>query len=479
MNWVEQVFVAIALTFCTGTLALVLWKALQQRCRIQNPQVVYLILRLICLLYVLPLGYVLIGITHRNRFLQSAGFWQINFYATTPVKVIMIVLESAWLYMILKPVVRYIKESWKYRDIYGGSVPEDNEEVLAYFLRLKKKLKIRRKVGLYRNDMLASPLIIGIFRCRIILPYSDYTNQQIKVILSHELMHHKSRDVAYKLIGMYIDSIILPKSSKKKEGMMDLLDEWSEYYCDMRSVRSLEGEVTAARYFEMILDVMRNSLSEQKDDYIFSMLYQNKSVLERRIEFMKRYKDVKLMATGTAAAMAFTFLLLNVTTAYAAGSQIASLNDFIYENIHHQDKDALLAEDQSDILPEVNVSGAEDDSYDSVEYANPEAEDVMPALDANEMVSINNWSVGAGVRMVGSAFTVKSGQKIAISCSAIPNTSTYRIGIMRLSNGNSTYVEGKGMFSHTFTAPADGQYRVYVQNQSGSTITASGSYYYY
>lgn len=478
MNWVEQVFVAISLTFCTGTLALVLWRALQRRCQIENPQVVYLALRLICLLYVLPFGYLLIGFTHRNRFLQSAGFWQVNFYATDPMKILLMAFEVLWLWMILKPVVRYIKESWGYRDVYGGSVPEDDEEVLACFEEIKAKLKIRRKVELLRNDLLAGPLILGIFRCKIILPYADYNTDQIKVILSHELMHHKSRDVGYKLIGMYIDSILKPKAPDKKGDMMKLLDEWSEYYCDMRSVRFLEGEITAARYFEMILEVMRNSLREQKNDYIFSMLYQNESVLERRIDFMKRYKDAKLMATGTAAAMAFAFVLLNVTTAYAAGSQIAGLNDFIYEKTHSEDT-ILASEDEWDGMSEIFTPGSEDASYEDIEYANPEAEDIMPALDANEMVSFNSWSVGAGVRMVGSAFSVNEGQKIVVSCSTVPNTSTYRIGIMRVSNGDSYSVEGKGILGHTFTAPAKGKYRVYVQNQSSSTITASGNYYYY
>ena len=74
-------------------------------------------------------------------------------------------------------------------------------------------------------------------------------------------------------------------------------------------------------------------------------------------------------------------------------------------------------------------------------------------------------------------FWVTKGQTIHIGSTAIPDSSTYWIGIMDGLN-NARYVEGSGSLSHDFAITSSGHYRVFVQNRSNVQITAGGTYYF-
>ena len=53
-------------------------------------------------------------------------------------------------------------------------IPEEEEAVREEFARVKKKLGIRSNIRLYRNDRITSPMLAGIFRCRVVLPDIAY-----------------------------------------------------------------------------------------------------------------------------------------------------------------------------------------------------------------------------------------------------------------------------------------------------------------
>ena len=92
--------------------------------------------------------------------------------------------------------------------------------------------------------------------------------------------------------------------------------------------------------------------------------------------------------------------------------------------------EALTADgSEENVLEEQQILGVMDRSYDTLEYAYPELEVISPLLSANEMATFN-WNVSPGTRMVSNQFWVTKGQTIHIGSTAIPDSSTYWIGIM-------------------------------------------------
>ncbi len=471
MNFISQVFFAGLATIATGTLALGIWKVVSGVCMRWNPRLPYLLLRMVCLLYVLPISYLWMQFAMHDGYVQVAGIWQMNFALAGGLREFAAVIVTGWIFLTGRQI-RVCLLAWiKKRRFYRSNIPEEDAAVLAEFTRVKEKLHIRKPVTLYRNSGIASPRMYGVLRCSVVLPMQRYSREQLSVIFYHELMHCRSCDVFYKLCSRYIGVVYhLGFISSRLAG---LLEEWSEYDCDMKAITAIRGEMSAARYFEMIVDSMEEASKQQDVNHIFSGLYESQLRLGRRIDYMKKYGKIRKITGGVTAIIAAAFVLVNVTSIYAAGNRMAEMHDELYQSVEVTDAETGGVQD----LEEFYLPAEEDTSYDALEYANPEAEIIMPLLDEEEIADIN-WTVSAGVRKVSTTFHVDAGQKIGISTVATPASSIYWIGIM--DEGNDVrYVQGSGTVAHEFEITESGRYRVLVQNRSKVTITASGSYMFY
>ena len=61
-------------------------------------------------------------------------------------------------------------------------------------------MKIKKKPQLLECSRIASPMMIGFFSPTILLPNTDYSDEELTVILKHELTHYKRGDLWYKLL---------------------------------------------------------------------------------------------------------------------------------------------------------------------------------------------------------------------------------------------------------------------------------------
>lgn len=68
------------------------------------------------------------------------------------------------------------------------------------FEKVKNEMKIKRKIEVYRCDLIVSPMCIGFIKPKIIMPYIEYTNDELELIFKHELTHLKRFDIWYKLL---------------------------------------------------------------------------------------------------------------------------------------------------------------------------------------------------------------------------------------------------------------------------------------
>ncbi|MCL2372752.1 MAG: hypothetical protein FWC78_05050 [Defluviitaleaceae bacterium] len=60
---------------------------------------------------------------------------------------------------------------------------------------------------LYFNPLAATPMLLGIFKPKIILPDRDYTHGQLAAILAHELTHLRRKDILIKWLTLAISAI--------------------------------------------------------------------------------------------------------------------------------------------------------------------------------------------------------------------------------------------------------------------------------
>ena len=68
-------------------------------------------------------------------------------------------------------------------------------------------MKIKSKPQLIECSKIASPMMIGFFKPVILIPNTDYSDNEFSVILKHELTHYKRCDIWYKLLLVIANSV--------------------------------------------------------------------------------------------------------------------------------------------------------------------------------------------------------------------------------------------------------------------------------
>ena len=82
--------------------------------------------------------------------------------------------------------------------IKAGNKEVSDIKILNLLSDCEEKLNIKTRVELSCNPLIASPMLIGFFRPRIILPAHELENKELSYIFVHELTHYKQRDMFYK-----------------------------------------------------------------------------------------------------------------------------------------------------------------------------------------------------------------------------------------------------------------------------------------
>ncbi|WP_312094909.1 M56 family metallopeptidase [Aminipila sp.] len=86
------------------------------------------------------------------------------------------------------------------KSVLRFSKPIEENHILELWVEIKKEMKIKRSIQLCTCKKVQSPMLIGFFRPFIFLPDSAYSDSDLKIILKHELIHYKRKDIWYKLL---------------------------------------------------------------------------------------------------------------------------------------------------------------------------------------------------------------------------------------------------------------------------------------
>lgn len=82
--------------------------------------------------------------------------------------------------------------------IRAGNTEVLDIKILNLLSDCEEKLNIKTRVELSYNSLIYSPIMIGFFRPRIVLPVHGLDDKELSYIFVHELTHYKQRDMFYK-----------------------------------------------------------------------------------------------------------------------------------------------------------------------------------------------------------------------------------------------------------------------------------------
>lgn len=118
------------------------------------------------------------------------------------------IISILWLTgIILFISYQYLGYALFKKSVLRWSIPVSNKRITELLNQLLADMNIKKNIKVMTCKKVSSPMVVGVFRPVILLPYEDFCIDDLKFILKHELIHYKRHDIWYKLFLMFANAV--------------------------------------------------------------------------------------------------------------------------------------------------------------------------------------------------------------------------------------------------------------------------------
>lgn len=153
---------------------------------------------------------------------------------------------------------------------------------------IKEALGLKRNITLAHSTLVRSPILVGLFKPTIYLPPENTVKMDISMVIHHELVHLKHKDLWVKALTLGVSALhwFNPLIHMIRRD----IHTWSELACDEDVVKEMSHE-ERRRYGETILNVMAGT-KKMPAQFCSSLSGEGKQ-LKRRLMIMFNVKKMK------------------------------------------------------------------------------------------------------------------------------------------------------------------------------------------
>ena len=460
MNVMYQLFFCILISSATSTLLLFIWRVLRSLFMAVNPKMIYASLRWICILFTVPVGYVVVVLTYRVWLQGNDEIWKAVFVSTKFIKGGLGIYTIAWFCVACTMLYYRWQDHKKWCRKLEDNIPIDDPIVFQTFQRVCCKLNIPKvNMPINKNVLVQTPLVLGSIHPQVLLPENDYTEEELELIFYHELSHYLHRDLWFKSYVVVV--MMIHCFNPLTWGLLNRVNVWSECMADVTALEASGNLHDAKYYYNKIIYLIPDILKTEDDKFFLASLLKNENTLSRRIDFMKKYKKIKTVNRTLTSLLTIALILISTSVALASGGLVATLHGTVYQ----------LTEERMDETIEKTVIVSDN----MTQYFNR-----TEKLDQNKLHEISMSENGIitetstkeykirgilnpSTRYVGDRCFLNSGHIITVFVVALSEAKDFSVGIIS-DNGEVQYVQNCEDASHNFKITRKGNYRVFIQN---------------
>lgn len=184
------------------------------------------------------------------------------------------------------------------RSIYRSAVLTTDSRILAQREECRARLGIKRRVPVYVSTEISCPMLIGFFCSCIVLPKEMPADTML--ILHHELIHCKRRDIGYKWLFQlalcihWFNPIIYFFNRK--------FNLECELACDEEVMKLLTDDGRRA-YGNVLLDAAEHSITFHRNVLAMTLLEEKSTLKERLQGIARRHKRGAITALCSVTAV--------------------------------------------------------------------------------------------------------------------------------------------------------------------------------
>jgi len=196
-----------------------------------------------------------------------------------------------------------------------------DERILMLMQNIKKDLRVSKRISLSLCPYISSPMMVGLFNPRILLPVADFSQEELYFILKHELVHYKRKDLYYKYLLLiatamhWFNPIVYL--------MVKAVNIQCELSCDAEVVRSTNMNMRY-QYCKTILELLR--VQSKMKTALSINFYGGKNGMKNRISSIM---DTRKKKVGLSVILATLIITIGVGIANVSANPNSTLNGSI------------------------------------------------------------------------------------------------------------------------------------------------------
>ena len=460
MLWISEFFFCVGTMTITGSVAGGIFLLLKKRFLHMKSGIAIRVLKMVALLYLMPIVYMAVRIT---RMRSLSGDWiNVGYFGSSMLPTmskILGVVGCIWLAGLIIGIYKERAEYRRHTQMKRHNLPLSDETWQRLADEECEKLHLR-KIPVYENWFIYSPLTANIFRPIIIVPRMTATEQQMRMVIEHEINHVRVHDLLWKRIALWV--ALLHWFNPIAYYLIEWLNLEQEIECDMH-VCSTTKYYTPKEYFSYIV-----SLADVKRNLFFaSKLFerQRDNSLFRRIEAMKERRKYGKASKGLVLVLCMALVMVSTVPAYAMAEGIAA-----YDEVRQRCTESINFEIDVQINDAGEICFVESMQVNEVE--------VNAGVSTYSSVVTMDLTAEPNTRYSWKMQSMEVGDEVTITMTCSDPDAVYWIGIKNVYGGDVRCVEGTGTMSHTFVINEAGTYRAFAENRSDVQVRFVGSAIY-
>ncbi|ADQ07086.1 peptidase M56 BlaR1 [Caldicellulosiruptor hydrothermalis 108] len=230
------------------------------------------------------------------------------------------------------------------------------KRIIERYCRLKR---ISRKIKVLENDIIPTPMLIGTITPILLIPAKAIVREDLRLIIRHELVHFKRKDVLVKWLSKLINA--LHWFNPLVYFAVLKLNRECEYSCDEEVIRKLKKD-GKRKYAEVLYNTLLVSIGSGAGA-AFGLVGRKESIVERfrfimSLEARKMSKGAKVFAVVLVLTTIFLSAFVQIWAKDILSfesSEIEAIKSTI-EGFYETQYKAYLQMEYIDITPYLDMS---------------------------------------------------------------------------------------------------------------------------
>lgn len=452
MSRIIPIATYLILSLLTGTVLYVVWKLIGHWIEKRGyVDINYWIWKIVLLAFLCPIPFGVI-LKMRKKGLYGFSFWQ-----TKTISIMIAILCSIWIIGTIIYTIKYIRKHVKVHKMISKTGYEDFE-LTDKIEEYCSKLQIHRNVKVMNLEFMEIPMVYGLLNPKILMPKKKYSEQELEIILLHELVHHKHHDLFWKQLFQIIRCIYWFHPAMKD--ILKQLDQWGETSCDMTVSKNIKS---VKEYFRVIIEM---AVDTPEYDVYMAGLCEGTENIKLRMLRMKAYMSKKPLRRMVSVGVMLGIAGVSTATVMASSVGVARGYSYIADETV-EDKNAgkdIPIEEKSEKNKKIK-----DDNNKIIKLKEKISQ-------KNNMVAFE-YKLEAENRIESQKVYIKKGTFVEFAVSSGKeedgDSKDMEVGIID-EDKNARYIDNRCDLIHNFKINKTGYYRIYIENYGDKIIQLAG-----